>query len=113
MLKKINRPDKKGTESVVDDKTWVLFWADVSVGDLKFQASHFIEIIRKVIIWYFFQIYTVSAPVVVTSHVNQDTQALATITWDYAAADIDRKRLDVPDKVTQQWYPVVKMGVVR
>jgi hypothetical protein len=45
------------------------------------------------------QIYAVSAPVVVTSHVNQDTQAMATITWDYAAADIDRKRFDVPDKV--------------
>ncbi len=38
MLKKINRTDKKGTESVVDDKTWVLFWLDVSVGDLKFQV---------------------------------------------------------------------------
>lgn len=47
----------------------------------------------------FWQIYAVSSPVVVTSHVNQDTQAMATITWDYAAADIDRKRLDVPDKV--------------
>lgn len=37
-LKKIRRTEKKGTESVMDEKFSVLFWTEFSVGELKFQV---------------------------------------------------------------------------
>jgi signal transducer and activator of transcription 5B len=37
-LKKIKRTEKKGTESVMDEKFSVLFWTEFQVGELKFQV---------------------------------------------------------------------------
>jgi hypothetical protein len=39
-LKKIKRTEKKGTESVMDEKFSVLFWTEFQVGELKFQVPH-------------------------------------------------------------------------
>ena len=38
-LKKIKRTEKKGTESVMDEKFSVLFWTEFQVGELKFQVG--------------------------------------------------------------------------
>ena len=57
-LKKIKRTEKKGTESVMDEKFSVLFWTEFQVGELKFQ------------------LWTLSLPVVVIVHGNQEPQAL-------------------------------------
>ncbi len=81
-LKKIKRTEKKGTESVMDEKFSVLFWTEFQVGELKFQ------------------LWTLSLPVVVIVHGNQEPQALATVTWDNAFAEWGRRPFVVPDKVS-------------
>lgn len=81
-LKKIKRTEKKGTESVMDEKFSVLFWTEFQVGELKFQ------------------LWTLSLPVVVIVHGNQEPQALATVTWDNAFAEWGRRPFVVPDTVS-------------
>jgi len=81
-LKKIKRTEKKGTESVMEEKFSVCFWTDFTVGELNFQ------------------VFTLSLPVVVIVHGNQEPQALATITWDNAFAEWGRRPFVVPDKVS-------------
>jgi len=81
-LKKIKRTEKKGNESVMDEKFSVIFWTDFTVGELKFQ------------------LWTLSLPVVVIVHGNQEPQALATVTWDNAFAEWGRRPFVVPDKVS-------------
>ena len=81
-LKKIKRTEKKGTESVMDEKFSVLFWTEFHVGELEFQ------------------LWARSLPVVVIVHGNQEPQALATVTWDNAFAEWGRRPFNVPDKVT-------------
>ena len=83
-LKRIKRTEKKGTESVMEEKFSVLFWTEFQVSELKFQ------------------VWTLSLPVVVIVHGNQEPQALATITWDNAFADWGRPPFRVPDKVS--WH---------
>jgi signal transducer and activator of transcription 5B len=39
-LKKIKRTEKKGTESVMDEKFSVVFWTEFNVGELKFQVRN-------------------------------------------------------------------------
>jgi len=87
-LKKIRRTEKKGTESVMEEKFSVVFWTDFSVGELKFQ------------------VFTLSLPVVVIVHGNQEPQALATITWDNAFAESPRRPFVVPDKVP--WFKMAE-----
>ncbi|GIY42864.1 signal transducer and activator of transcription 5B [Caerostris extrusa] len=67
-LQTINRAQKKGLDSVMDEKFSLLFQTQFQVGggDLNFQ------------------VWTLSLPVVVIVHGNQDPYALATITWDNA-----------------------------
>jgi len=81
-LKRIKRTEKKGTESVMEEKFSVLFWTEFQIGELKFQ------------------VWTLSLPVVVIVHGNQEPQALATITWDNAFAEWGRPPFRVPDKVS-------------
>ena len=81
-LKKIKRTEKKGNESVMDEKFSVIFWTDFTVGELQFQ------------------LWTLSLPVVVIVHGNQEPQALATVTWDNAFAEWGRRPFVVPDKVS-------------
>merc|ERR1719461_611986 len=83
-LKRIKRTEKKGTESVMEEKFSVYFWTEFQIGELKFQ------------------VWTLSLPVVVIVHGNQEPQALATITWDNAFADWGRPPFRVPDKVS--WH---------
>ncbi|XP_058175910.1 signal transducer and transcription activator isoform X1 [Anopheles ziemanni] len=82
-LKKIKRAEKKGTECVMDEKFALLFQSSFAVGhgDLVFS------------------VWTISLPVVVIVHGNQEPQSWATITWDNAFADMHRVPFQVPDKV--------------
>ena len=47
-----------------------------------------------------FKVWTLSLPVVVIVHGNQEPQALATITWDNAFAEWGRAPFRVPEKVS-------------
>ncbi|KAL0269585.1 UNVERIFIED_CONTAM: hypothetical protein PYX00_007268 [Menopon gallinae] len=82
-LKKIKRAEKKGTESVMDEKFSLLFQSSFSVGGG--------ELV--------FQVWTLSLPVVVIVHGNQEPHAWATVTWDNAFAEAGRVPFVVPDKV--------------
>ncbi|GIY78909.1 signal transducer and activator of transcription 5B [Caerostris darwini] len=87
-LRKIKRAEKKGTESVMDEKFSLLFQSQFKVGGG--------ELV--------FQVWTLSLPVVVIVHGNQDPHAWATITWDNAFAEPGRVPFQVPDKV--RWKEV-------
>ncbi|XP_020283532.1 signal transducer and activator of transcription 5B isoform X3 [Pseudomyrmex gracilis] len=82
-LKKIKRAEKKGTESVMDEKFSLLFQSNFSVGGG--------ELV--------FAVWTLSLPVVVIVHGNQEPHAWATVTWDNAFAEPGRTPFTVPDKV--------------
>ncbi|XP_050595082.1 signal transducer and activator of transcription 5B isoform X2 [Bombus affinis] len=82
-LKKIKRAEKKGTESVMDEKFSLLFQSQFSVGGG--------ELV--------FAVWTLSLPVVVIVHGNQEPHAWATVTWDNAFAEPGRVPFAVPDKV--------------
>lgn len=86
-LKKIKRAEKKGTESVMDEKFSLLFTSQFSVGGG--------ELV--------FQVWTMSMPVVVIVHGNQEPHAWATVTWDNAFAESGRVPFAVPDKVPWQF----------
>ncbi|XP_026679508.1 signal transducer and activator of transcription 5B isoform X2 [Diaphorina citri] len=82
-LKKIKRrPEKRGTESVMDEKFSLYFSSTFSIGGG--------ELV--------FQVWTLSLPVVVIVHGNQEPNAHATITWDNAFAEPGRSPFVVPDK---------------
>ena len=72
----------------MDEKFSVIFWTDFTIGELRFQ------------------LWTMSLPVVVIVHGNQEPQALATVVWDNAFGDWGRKPFVVPDKVT--WGQVIR-----
>ncbi|XP_076056633.1 signal transducer and transcription activator Stat92E isoform X4 [Oratosquilla oratoria] len=92
-LKKIKRAEKKGTESVMDEKFSLLFQSQFSIGggELVFQAS----------------VWTLSLPVVVIVHGNQEPHAWATVSWDNAFAEQGRVPFVVPDKVP--WPQIADM----
>ncbi|XP_063422808.1 signal transducer and activator of transcription 5B-like isoform X1 [Mytilus trossulus] len=71
-LKKIKRADKKGTEAVTEEKFCILFQSDFQLG------------INGELM---FQVWTLSLPVVVTVHGNQECNALATVLWDNQFAE--------------------------
>jgi len=81
-LKKIKRTEKKGTESVMDEKFSILFSSKFFIGN-ELQ----------------FEVWNLSLPVVVIVHGNQDPHAWATVTWDNAFAEPGRVPFNVPDKV--------------
>ncbi|XP_043068315.1 signal transducer and transcription activator isoform X5 [Drosophila bipectinata] len=81
-LKKIKRAEKKGTESVMDEKFALFFYTTTSVND------------------YHIRVWTLSLPVVVIVHGNQEPQSWATITWDNAFAEIIREPFVITDRVT-------------
>ncbi|XP_059486030.1 signal transducer and activator of transcription 5B isoform X2 [Neocloeon triangulifer] len=89
-LKKIKRAEKKGTESVMDEKFSLLFQSQFSVGGG--------ELV--------FQVWTLSLPVVVIVHGNQEPHAWATVTWDNAFAEGGRAPFVIPDKVA--WHLVAE-----
>uniref|UniRef100_A0A3B3XI13 Signal transducer and activator of transcription n=1 Tax=Poecilia mexicana TaxID=48701 RepID=A0A3B3XI13_9TELE len=91
-LKRIKRSDRRGAESVTEEKFTILF-------ESQFTLKYFI---------YFFTIGTIkqssksttlSLPVVVIVHGSQDNNATATVLWDNAFAEPGRVPFLVPDKV--------------
>ncbi|KAF3846000.1 hypothetical protein F7725_003078 [Dissostichus mawsoni] len=82
-LKRIKRSDRRGAESVTEEKFTILFESQFSVGGN--------ELV--------FQVKTLSLPVVVIVHGSQDNNATATVLWDNAFAETGRVPFLVPDKV--------------
>ncbi|XP_018583075.1 signal transducer and activator of transcription 5B-like isoform X3 [Scleropages formosus] len=82
-LKRIKRSDRRGAESVTEEKFTVLFESQFSVGGN--------ELV--------FQVKTLSLPVVVIVHGSQDNNATATVLWDNAFAEPGRVPFAIPDKV--------------
>lgn len=81
LLKKIKRCERKGSESVTEEKCAILFTAEIH-----FSGSTYI-------------IQALSLPVVVIVHGNQDNNAKATILWDNAFSEIGRRPFYVHEKV--------------
>ena len=90
-LKRIKRAEKKGSESVMDEKFALLFQSQFSVGGGEL----------------LFEVWTLSLPVVVIVHGNQEPHAWATILWDNAFSEQGRVLFSVPDKVP--WPQVADM----
>uniref|UniRef100_A0A8C3A4E1 Signal transducer and activator of transcription n=1 Tax=Cyclopterus lumpus TaxID=8103 RepID=A0A8C3A4E1_CYCLU len=82
-LKRIKRSDRRGAESVTEEKFTVLFESQFSVGGN--------ELV--------FHVKTLSLPVVVIVHGSQDNNATATVLWDNAFSEPGRVPFTVPDKV--------------
>lgn len=82
-LKKIKRAEKKGTESVMDEKFSLFFESRFSIGGGELM----------------FQVWTLSLPTVVIVHGNQEPHAWATVTWDNAFSEPGRTPFQVPDKI--------------
>ncbi|MGH0156592.1 UNVERIFIED_CONTAM: hypothetical protein FKN15_031763 [Acipenser sinensis] len=82
-LKRIKRSDRRGAESVTEEKFTILFESQFSVGGNELM----------------FQVKTLSLPVVVIVHGSQDNNATATVLWDNAFAEPGRVPFSVPDKV--------------
>ncbi|XP_022670376.1 signal transducer and activator of transcription 5A-like isoform X2 [Varroa jacobsoni] len=81
-LKKIKRAEKKGTESVMDEKFCLLFQSIVKVPEMTFAVQ------------------AQSLPVVVIVHGNQEPHAWATVTWDNAFSKPQRLPFVVPECVS-------------
>ncbi|XP_068123575.1 signal transducer and activator of transcription 6 [Hyperolius riggenbachi] len=81
LLKKIKRCERKGSESVTEEKCAILFTTEITLHG----STHIIQ--------------TLSLPIVVIVHGNQDNNAKATILWDNAFAEIGRHPFYVEEKV--------------
>ncbi|XP_058498185.1 signal transducer and activator of transcription 6 [Solea solea] len=82
-IKKIKRADRKGSESVTEEKFAFLFSAEITITGCDTP----------------YRIQTFSLPVVVIVHGSQDNNALATIIWDCAFSEPDRVPFIVPERV--------------
>ncbi|XP_051026229.1 signal transducer and activator of transcription 6 [Acomys russatus] len=83
LLKKIKRCERKGTESVTEEKCAVLFSTSFTLGP------------NKLVI----RLQALSLPLVVIVHGNQDNNAKATILWDNAFSEMDRVPFVVAERV--------------
>lgn len=98
-LKKIKRTEKKGTESVMDEKFILLFFTEFRVADDSFWPYSIKTNSRVKRGDLLFHILAFSLPVVVIVHGNQEPHAWATVTWHNAFARPDELLYQVPDKV--------------
>ncbi|KAK2851349.1 hypothetical protein Q5P01_007625 [Channa striata] len=82
-IKKIKRADRKGSESVTEEKFAILFSTEITITgcDTPYRTQ------------------IISLPVVVIVHGSQDINALATIVWDCAFSEPDRVPFVVPERV--------------
>jgi signal transducer and activator of transcription 5B len=101
-LKKIKRAEKKGTESVMDEKFILLFFTEFRIADDSFwpysaKTAGDSRVKRGDLL---FHILAFSLPVVVIVHGNQEAHAWATVTWHNAFATADEVLYKVPDRVT-------------
>ncbi|XP_028347021.1 signal transducer and activator of transcription 6 isoform X3 [Physeter macrocephalus] len=83
LLKKIKRCERKGTESVTEEKCAVLFSTSFTLSTSKLPI----------------QLQALSLPLVVIVHGNQDNNAKATILWDNAFSEMDRVPFVVAERV--------------
>ncbi|XP_004466219.1 signal transducer and activator of transcription 6 [Dasypus novemcinctus] len=83
LLKKIKRCERKGTESVTEEKCAVLFSSSFTLGPNKLPI----------------QLQALSLPLVVIVHGNQDNNAKATILWDNAFSEMERVPFVVAERV--------------
>uniref|UniRef100_A0A8C5MGU2 Signal transducer and activator of transcription n=1 Tax=Leptobrachium leishanense TaxID=445787 RepID=A0A8C5MGU2_9ANUR len=83
LLKKIKRCERKGSESVTEEKCAILFVAEINLN-----SSNVTYVIQAL-----------SMPVVVIVHGNQDNNAKATILWDNAFAEVERRPFFVEERV--------------
>lgn len=91
-LKKIKRAERRGAESVMEEKFALLFQSEFSF------VSNAEEVGCSV--------WTLSLPIAVTVHGNQEPLAWGTILWDNAFANINRVPFVVPENVT--WSSLVE-----
>ena len=116
-LKKIKRAEKKGTESVMDEKFALLFWSEFSIGNGDFSYQVCAPSLPVVVIvhgtcsntciiswWFTFHYYYF----LFTG--NQEPHAWATILWDNAFAEWGRQPFLVPDKVP--WHQVLLLMIL-
>ncbi|XP_010795327.1 signal transducer and activator of transcription 6 [Notothenia coriiceps] len=82
-IKKIKRADRRGSESVTEEKFALLFSAEITITGCDTP----------------YRIQMISLPVVVIVHGSQDNNALATIIWDCAFSESDRVPFMVPERV--------------
>uniref|UniRef100_A0A668A5A0 Signal transducer and activator of transcription n=1 Tax=Myripristis murdjan TaxID=586833 RepID=A0A668A5A0_9TELE len=82
-IKKIKRADRKGSESVTEEKFALLFSAEITITGCDKP----------------YKIQMISLPVVIIVHGSQDNNALATIIWDCAFSEPDRIPFVVPERV--------------
>uniref|UniRef100_A0A3Q3VX74 STAT transcription factor protein interaction domain-containing protein n=1 Tax=Mola mola TaxID=94237 RepID=A0A3Q3VX74_MOLML len=82
-IKKIKRADRKGSESVTEEKFAILFSTEITITGCDTP----------------YRIQMISLPVVVIVHGSQDNNALATIIWDCAFSEADRMPFVVPERV--------------
>ncbi|XP_035761521.1 signal transducer and activator of transcription 6 isoform X2 [Neolamprologus brichardi] len=82
-IKKIKRADRKGSESVTEEKFALLFSSEINITGCETP----------------YRIQVISQPVVVIVHGSQDNNAVATIIWDCAFSEQDRIPFVVPDRV--------------
>ncbi|CAG5113363.1 Oidioi.mRNA.OKI2018_I69.chr2.g7474.t1.cds [Oikopleura dioica] len=85
-LRRIRRPDKKGSDTVTEEKFTILFLAEFHVG-------------TKELVFY---VRALSLPIVVIVHGNQETNASASILWDNAFSEPQRIPFAVPEAV--EWH---------
>ncbi|KAJ8370031.1 hypothetical protein SKAU_G00100590 [Synaphobranchus kaupii] len=82
-IKKIKRADRKGTESVTEEKFALLFSSEINITGCDMPCC----------------MQVISLPIVVIVHGSQDNNALATIIWDCAFSEPDRVPFVVPERV--------------
>lgn len=92
-LKNIKRADKRGAEvhTVAEEKFCILFSSDFNIGGNELK----------------FHVWTLSLPVVVTVHGNQECQATATFLWDNQFSEPGRIPFQVPEAVP--WPEIARM----
>lgn len=83
MLKKIKRCERKGSESVTEEKCAVLFSCTVGLNPAGTTM----------------RLQVLSLPIVVIVHGNQDNNAKATVLWDNAFSEIERVPFVVAERV--------------
>ncbi|XP_009892691.1 PREDICTED: signal transducer and activator of transcription 6 [Charadrius vociferus] len=83
LLKKIKRCERKGSESVTEEKCAVLFSTTVALNPSNLSVH----------------LQVLSLPIVVIVHGNQDNNAKATVLWDNAFSEIDRVPFVVAERV--------------
>uniref|UniRef100_A0A671TER6 Signal transducer and activator of transcription n=1 Tax=Sinocyclocheilus anshuiensis TaxID=1608454 RepID=A0A671TER6_9TELE len=83
-IRKIKRADRKGSESVTEEKFALLFTTELTITGC--ESPYSIQV-------------TISLPVVVIVHGSQEINAMATIIWDCAFSEPNRIPFIVPERV--------------